>query len=207
LALFEQFIQLFKMGDPINMSVKRIAIMASGSGGNAQKIIEYFADKEEVMVDCLLSNNPDAYALERAKNWGIDTLVFDRSQFYDSLFVEKFLTERKINLVVLAGFLWLVPEKLVQKFKIINIHPALLPQYGGKNMYGMRVHRSVIENKEPFSGITIHHVNEKYDDGAIIFQAKCPLDATETPESLAEKIHQLEHQFYPMVIEKLLSED
>jgi len=189
------------------MSVKRIAIMASGSGSNAQKIIDHFADNKDVMVDCLLSNNPDAYALERAKNKGVDTFVFDRFQFYESLFVENFLTERKINLVVLAGFLWLVPEKLVQKFKIINIHPALLPQYGGKNMYGMRVHQSVIENREPFSGITIHHVNEKYDDGAIIFQAKCPLDHTETPESLAEKIHQLEHQFYPLVIEKLLSED
>jgi phosphoribosylglycinamide formyltransferase 1 len=175
--------------------------MASGSGSNAQKIIEYFADNKDVMVDCLLSNNPDAYALKRAENMGIDTLVFDRSQFYESVFVENYLTERKINLVVLAGFLWLVPEKLVQKFKIINIHPALLPQYGGKNMYGMRVHRSVIENKEPFSGITIHHVNEKYDDGAIIFQAKCLLDENDTPESLAEKIHQLEHQFYPLVID------
>jgi phosphoribosylglycinamide formyltransferase 1 len=189
------------------MSVKRIAIMASGSGSNAQRIIEYFADNKDVMVDCLLSNNPDAYALERAENMGIDTLVFDRSQFYESVFVEKFLTERRINLVVLAGFLWLIPEKLVQKFKIINIHPALLPQYGGKNMYGMRVHRSVIENKEPFSGITIHHVNEKYDDGAIIFQAKCPLDDNDTPESLAEKIHQLEHQYYPPVIARLLSDD
>jgi phosphoribosylglycinamide formyltransferase 1 len=189
------------------MSVKRIAIMASGSGSNAQKIIEYFADNKDVMVDCLLSNNPDAYALERAENMGIDTLVFDRSQFYESVFVENFLTERRINLVVLAGFLWLIPEKLVQKFKIINIHPALLPQYGGKNMYGMRVHRSVIENKEPFSGITIHHVNEKYDDGAIIFQAKCPLDDNDTPESLAEKIHQLEHQYYPLVISRLLSDD
>jgi phosphoribosylglycinamide formyltransferase 1 len=189
------------------MSVKRIAIMASGSGSNAQRIIEYFADNKDVMVDCLLSNNPDAYALKRAENMGIDTLIFDRSQFYESVFVENFLTERKINLVVLAGFLWLVPEKLVQKFKIINIHPALLPQYGGKNMYGMRVHRSVIENKEPFSGITIHQVNEKYDDGAIIFQAKCLLDENDTPESLAEKIHQLEHQFYPLVIARLLSDD
>ena len=179
--------------------------MASGSGSNAQKIIEHFADNKGVRVDCVLSNNPNAYALERAKNMGIETLVFDRSQFYESSFVEKFLTKRRINLVVLAGFLWLVPEKLVQKFKIINIHPALLPHYGGKNMYGMRVHRSVIENKESFSGITIHYVNEKYDDGAIIFQAKCPLNDTDTPESLAEKIHKLEHQHYPMVIERLMS--
>lgn len=187
------------------MNVKRIAIMASGSGSNAQKIMEYFADNKDVRVECLLSNIPDAFAIERAKNHGVDTLVFDRKQFYESFFVENFLDERRINLVVLAGFLWLVPEKLVRKFKIINIHPALLPQYGGKNMYGMKVHQAVIDNNEPFSGITIHHVNEKYDDGAIIFQAKCNLDESETSESLAEKIHQLEHQYYPKIIEKLLS--
>lgn len=187
------------------MNVKRIAIMASGSGSNAQKIMEYFADSKDVSVECLLSNNPEAFAVQRAKNQGVDTLVFDRKQFYESFFVENFLDERRINLVVLAGFLWLVPEKLVRKFKIINIHPALLPQYGGKNMYGMKVHQAVIDNKEPFSGITIHHVNEKYDDGTIIFQAKCNLDESETPESLAEKIHQLEHRYYPEIIEKLLS--
>ena len=187
------------------MNVKRIAIMASGSGSNAEKIMEYFADSKEVTVECLLSNNPGAFALHRARKLGVDTLVFDRKQFYESFFVENFLDVRRINLVVLAGFLWLVPEKLVRKFKIINIHPALLPQYGGKNMYGMRVHQAVIKNKEPFSGITIHHVNEKYDDGAIIFQSKCKLNESETPESLAEKIHQLEHQYYPEIIEKFLS--
>jgi phosphoribosylglycinamide formyltransferase-1 len=187
------------------MNVKRIAIMASGSGTNAQNIMNYYADREDVKVTCLLSNNPGAFALERAKKQGVDTLVFDRKQFYESFFVENFLDERRINLVVLAGFLWLVPEKLVRKFKIINIHPALLPQYGGKNMYGMKVHQAVIANKEPFSGITIHHVNEKYDDGAIIYQAKCKLNDYETPETLAEKIHQLEHQHYPEIIDKLLS--
>jgi phosphoribosylglycinamide formyltransferase 1 len=187
------------------MNVKRIAIIASGSGSNAQKIMEYFADREDVIVECLLSNNPGAFALERARKQAVETLVFDRCQFYESFFVENFLDERRINLVVLAGFLWLVPEKLVRKFKIINIHPALLPQFGGKNMYGMKVHQAVIANKEPISGITIHHVNEKYDDGAIIFQAKCKLSENESPESLAEKIHQLEHQYYPEIIDKLLS--
>jgi phosphoribosylglycinamide formyltransferase 1 len=187
------------------MSVKKIAIMASGSGSNAQKIIEYFSLNQHIKVDCLLSNNPHAYAIERAKKLGIDTFVFDRKQFNESLLIENFLLERRINLVVLAGFLWLVPEKLVQKFKIINIHPALLPKYGGKNMYGSRVHQAVIDNKEPFSGITIHFVNEKYDDGAIIFQAECPVDPSDTPETLAEKIHHLEHRYYPEVIEKILT--
>lgn len=205
MVIFELFILLFKLKKQSEMNVKRIAIMASGSGSNAQKIMEYFADNKDVRVECLLSNIPDAFAIERAKNHGVDTLVFDRKQFYESFFVENFLDERRINLVVLAGFLWLVPEKLVRKFKIINIHPALLPKYGGKNMYGMKVHQSVIDNKEPFSGITIHHVNEKYDDGAIIFQAKCELNESETPESLAKKIHQLEHRYYPEIIEKLLS--
>ena len=181
-----------------------LAIFASGSGSNAQRIIEYFAENKHVKVVCLLSNNPSAYALERASNMNIETLVFTREQFYETCEVEKFLEIRKINLVVLAGFLWLVPEKMVRKFKIINIHPALLPKYGGKNMYGMRVHEAVIRNREPFSGITIHHVNEKYDEGSIIFQATCPVSENETPESLVLKIHQLEHQFYPKVIEDLL---
>lgn len=188
------------------MDVKRIAILASGSGSNAQKIIEYFADNKYIKVECVLSNNPNAYVLVRARNHGVDTLVFDRNQFYESFFVENFLNERRINLVVLAGFLWLVPEKLVRKFKIINIHPALLPDYGGKNMYGMKVHQAIVSNKEQYSGITIHHVNEKYDDGAIIFQAKCQLSEFETPETLAEKVHKLEHQYYPQVIEKVLME-
>jgi len=189
------------------MEVKRIAIFASGSGSNAQKIFEYFADNKLIKVDCLLSNNPNALALERAKKSGIDTLVFTRQQFYESFFVENFLDERKINLVVLAGFLWLVPEKMVRKFKIINIHPALLPAYGGKNMYGMKVHQAVIDNKETHSGITIHFVNEKYDEGTIIFQAKCDIHETDTPESLAEKIHVLEHKYFPEVIERVLLED
>lgn len=189
------------------MEITRLAILASGSGSNAQKIMEYFADNKHVNVDCLLSNNPHALALQRAEKMRVETLVFTRDQLYSTWEVENFLSKRKINLVVLAGFLWLVPEKMVRKFKIINIHPALLPEYGGKNMYGMRVHEAVIRNGEPISGITIHHVNEKYDDGDIIFQTTCPVEKGETPESLAEKIHQLEHQHYPEIIEKIVAGD
>lgn len=186
------------------MSVKRIAIMASGSGSNAQKIMEYFADNNNVKVDCLLSNNPEAPALERARKMGVETFVFDRNTFYNTTIVPDLLSKREVSLIVLAGFLWLVPEILVQSFKIINIHPALLPRYGGKNMYGMNVHRAVIQNGDAKSGITIHHVNEAYDEGAVIFQAECLVDETDTPETLAEKIHQLEHAHYPGVIARLL---
>lgn len=178
--------------------------MASGSGTNAQKIIEYFAGHHSMKIDCLLSDKPSAYALERAKNLGVDTIVFDKNSFYNTDEVSALLEKRGIDLIALAGFLLLVPEPMTRKFKIINIHPALLPEYGGKNMYGMRVHAAVIGNKEPFSGITIHHVNEKYDDGAVIFQAKCPVLENDTPESLAVKIHLLEHEHYPRVIEETL---
>ncbi len=186
------------------MDVKRIALFASGSGSNAQKIIEYFADNKLVEVNCLLSNRQNAFAIERARLAGVDTLIFNRDQFYNSTFVSDWLHERRIDLIVLAGFLWLVPENLVREFEILNIHPALLPQYGGKDMYGMNVHRAVIENKEEYSGITIHYVNERYDEGAIIFQATCPVDENDSPESLADKIHTLEHQYYPKVIEEII---
>ncbi len=186
------------------MNVKRIALLASGSGSNAQKIIEYFADSKSIRVDCLLSNNPDAFAIERARNAGIDTLIFNREQFYHSSFVSDWLHLRKIDLIVLAGFLWLVPENLVREFEIVNIHPAILPKYGGKNMYGMNVHKAVIGQKEKYSGITIHYVNEQYDDGAIIFQASCPVSEDDSPETLAGKIHALEHQYYPKIIEEII---
>jgi phosphoribosylglycinamide formyltransferase-1 len=184
---------------------KRIAIFASGSGTDAQNIIEYFEDKEGVRIDCLLSNKKDAKAIERAWSLGVPTLVFDREKFYKSEQIKDFLTERNIDLIVLAGFLWLMPANLVQSFKIINIHPALLPKYGGKGMFGMKVHAAVIENKELQSGITIHYVNEVYDDGKILFQATCDLKPDDTPESLAEKVHQLEYEYFPIVIEKVLA--
>lgn len=188
------------------MESKKIALFASGSGTNAQKIFEYFSDNELVIIDSLWSNKKDAYALERAKKFQIDGFVFNRDEFTNSNFVVEKLKERNVDLIVLAGFLWLVPLNLIHAFPIINIHPALLPKYGGKGMYGMKVHESVVKNKEKESGITIHYVNEIYDDGRIIFQAKCAVDAADTPEDIASKIHKLEYQYFPVVIEKVLHE-
>ena len=186
------------------MDVKRIAIFASGSGSNAQNIIEYFADNKNIIVDSVWTNNPSAYVLERAKKCGIDSFIFSREEFKNTLFVVEKLKNRNINLIVLAGFLWLIPSNLIQNFRIINIHPALLPKYGGKGMYGMNVHQAVVENKEIESGISIHFVNEKYDEGEIIFQAVCPVIPSDSPEDVAEKVHQLEYKHFPEVIEKVL---
>jgi phosphoribosylglycinamide formyltransferase 1 len=187
------------------MSTKHIAIFASGSGTNAQQIIEYFSVNEHVRVKCLLSNSPKAYALVRAENLGLETKVFSRDDLYNSSFVIDYLLEREINLIVLAGFLWLIPEKLVEQFTVVNIHPALLPKYGGKNMYGHYVHEAVIKNGEKFSGISIHYVNEKYDEGTIIFQATCEVTPEDTPDTLAARIHQLEYQHYPRIIEQVVA--
>ncbi len=184
--------------------MKKIAIFASGSGTNAQEIIDRFKTNDEVCVDSVFSNKQDAYVLERAQKAGISTLVFNRKEFYESAFVIQELKNRGIDLVVLAGFLWLIPEELVNIFTIINIHPALLPKYGGKGMYGMNVHKAVVENREKESGITIHYVNEKYDEGQVIFQATCELTPEDTPEDVAQKIHQLEYAHYPRVVEEVL---
>jgi len=186
------------------MEVKRIAIFASGSGTNAQNIIEYYFDNERVIVNLLCTNNPNAYALERAKNLGTETFIFTKDEFVNTRKVVAELKKRKVNLIVLAGFLWLIPGNLIQNFKIINIHPALLPKYGGKGMYGMKVHQAVVDNKDPESGITIHFVNEKYDEGEIIFQAKCPVLPSDTAEDVAIKVHELEYKYFPAVIEKVL---
>lgn len=186
------------------MEIKKIALLASGSGTNAQNIIEYFSDNENVKIDSLGSNNPNSFALKRAAKLGVETFVFDRNQFYKTNEIVSLLRNRKVDLIVLAGFLWLIPLNLIKNFTIINIHPALLPKYGGKGMYGMNVHRSVVENKEKESGISIHFVNEKYDEGKIIFQAKCPVVSSDTPENVALKIHDLEFKYFPKVIEDLL---
>uniref|UniRef100_UPI003217C90A phosphoribosylglycinamide formyltransferase n=1 Tax=uncultured Draconibacterium sp. TaxID=1573823 RepID=UPI003217C90A len=186
------------------MSKKRIAIFASGSGSNAQNIFEYFSDSETVIVDSLWTNKPEAYALKRAEKQGIEAFVFSRDQFYKTNELVEILRNRKVDLIVLAGFLWLIPDNLIENFMIINIHPALLPKYGGKGMYGMNVHRAVVENKETESGISIHFVNEKYDDGKLLFQAKCGILSGDTPEMVAEKVHALEYKHYPEVIEKVL---
>ena len=188
------------------MKIKRVAILASGSGTNAQNIFEYFSDNEMIKIDSLWSNKPDAYALIRAGKFDIDTYVFNREQFYQSNEIIETLRNRKVDLIVLAGFLWLIPSNLIKSFTIINIHPALLPKYGGKGMYGMKVHRAVVENKDVESGISIHFVNENYDEGKLIFQAKCQLSNTDTAEMVAEKVHKLEYKHFPKVIEQVLTE-
>lgn len=188
--------------------MKRIAIFASGSGSNAQKIIEYFSASKEIVVDSLWSNNENAYALIRAEKLGVETFTFESEEFYRSNEILDRLYDHRIDMIVLAGFLWLVPRNLTELFTVINIHPALLPKYGGKGMYGMNVHKAVLASKDKDSGITIHRVNQNYDEGDIIFQAKCPIVSGDTPETLAARIHELEHQHYPRIIEEvLLNED
>lgn len=184
--------------------MKRIAIFASGSGTNAQRIIEYFSDSKEVVVDSLWSNNENAYALIRAEKLGVETFTFERDEFYRSNEILDTLYDRRVDMIVLAGFLWLVPRNLTELFTVINIHPALLPKYGGKGMYGANVHKAVLASKDKESGITIHRVNQEYDKGDIIFQATCPIISGDTPDSLAARIHELEYQHYPRVIEELL---
>jgi phosphoribosylglycinamide formyltransferase-1 len=184
--------------------MKRIAIFASGSGTNAQKIIEHFLNSKEIVVDSLWSNDENAYALIRAEKLGIETFTFDRDEFYRSNEILDRLYDHRIDMIVLAGFLWLVPRNLTELFTVINIHPALLPKYGGKGMYGTNVHKAVLASKDKESGITIHRVNQDYDKGKIIFQATCPILPKDTPETLAARIHELEHQHYPRVIEEVL---
>jgi phosphoribosylglycinamide formyltransferase 1 len=183
-----------------------IAIFASGSGTNAQQIIEHFINKDIARVKLILSNNNEAYVLERAKILNIPALVFNRNDFYQTDRITQILKEQKIDFIVLAGFLWLIPSYLIQQFpqRIINIHPALLPKYGGKGMYGHHVHEAVIANKEKTSGITIHYVNENYDEGSIIFQAQCTIEPNDNADTLAQKIHVLEYTHFPKVIEDVV---
>jgi phosphoribosylglycinamide formyltransferase-1 len=186
--------------------VTNLAIFASGSGSNAQRIIEYFKENLDINIQLILTNNPEAGVLERAENLGIPSHVFKREDFYQSENILNLLKAQKIDWVILAGFLWLVPSNLLETYpqKVINLHPALLPKFGGKGMYGMNVHRAVIEAKEQETGITIHYANEKFDEGKIIFQAKCQVEGNDTPETVAEKIHGLEYQHFPKVIAELL---
>lgn len=186
--------------------MKKIAIFASGSGTNFQQICEYFQDNKDVEVNVLIVNKKNAYVRQRAANLGIEDHYFNRADFYESDKVVELLKEKETDLIVLAGFLWLIPQNLIVAFpnKIINIHPALLPLYGGKGMYGHNVHEAVIAAKEKESGITIHYVNEMYDSGDIIFQVKCQLTEEDTVESLEEKIHLLEKEHYPQVIASIL---
>jgi len=183
-----------------------IAVFASGSGSNAQRLAEYFNGSGVAEVTAVYCNNPKAYVLERAKLLDIPPVLFNRDTFYTKTSVLDDLKSRKTDWIILAGFLWLIPDYILKVFpgKIINIHPALLPAYGGKGMYGMKVHEAVIAAGEKQSGITIHHVNEIYDEGDIIFQATCQIQADDTPEKLAAKIHELEYEYFPKVIEKLV---
>lgn len=183
--------------------MRKIAVFASGSGTNAENIIRHFEDSPLARVDLVLSNNPEAGVLARAESLGVDTLVFDRDTLYNSDAVSATLKERGIDYLVLAGFLWLVPAHLIGAFpgRVVNIHPALLPKYGGKGMYGDRVHRAVVEAGEKESGITIHKVNEHYDEGAVLAQFTVPIAPDDTPEQVAEKVHKLEYKHFPTVIE------
>ncbi|HEX7016707.1 MAG TPA: phosphoribosylglycinamide formyltransferase [Cyclobacteriaceae bacterium] len=189
------------------MQNARIAILASGNGTNAEAIINYFRGHPTISVAVVLSNKPNAFVLERARKHGIPTIVFNRHEFYDKPHVSNLLRDMGITHLVLAGFLWLLPESLLQMFpaRILNIHPALLPAYGGKGMYGMRVHEAVKASGDLQTGITIHEVTEAYDEGPVIFQATCEVDADDSPESIAEKVHRLEHYHYPRVIEKWIN--
>jgi phosphoribosylglycinamide formyltransferase-1 len=188
--------------------MKNIAIFASGSGTNAENLIRFFRTSQIGRVSLVLSNRKDAGVIDRAQSLEVETIVFNREQFYQSEDVLSLLFERNIDFVVLAGFLWLVPDYLLKSFenKMINIHPALLPRYGGKGMFGHHVHAAVIENRESESGITIHYVNKEYDHGHIVFQARCEVKSDDTPETLASRIHQLEYQHFPVVVDKLLKE-
>jgi phosphoribosylglycinamide formyltransferase 1 len=186
--------------------MKNIAILASGSGTNAENIITYFSNRNTAKVTLVLSNKRNAFVLERAAKHNIRSVFFDHKEFYVSGKVLRYLLLYKIDFIALAGFLWLVPSNILQQYheRIVNIHPALLPGYGGKGMYGDNVHKAVIRNHEKESGISIHYVNEDYDKGDIIFQARCQVDPADTPESLAEKVHSLEYQYYPKIIEGLV---
>jgi len=186
-------------------SYKHLVIFASGSGSNAQRLMEYFRDHPSIRVVALFSNNPEAYALERARQFQVPAHVFNRENFRDGTVLRQ-VQEYQPDLIVLAGFLWLIPGAFVQAFpqQIINIHPALLPKFGGKGMHGQHVHTAVVANQEKESGITIHYVNEHYDQGAILYQHTCLVESQDTPELLAKRVLALEHEHLPRVVEELL---
>ncbi len=189
------------------METVNLAIFASGSGTNAENIASYFKDNSRINARVIFTNNAKAGIVSRAQKLGIDCVVFNKDDFYKTNQVLSLLEEYQIDWIILAGFLWLVPKNLIAKFpnRIINIHPALLPKYGGKGMYGTKVHEAVITNKEIESGISIHTIDEVYDRGSIVFQKRCPVTPDDNAETLAKRIHQLEYEHYPKVIENLVS--
>lgn len=186
----------------------KLAIFASGSGTNAENIICYFKDSKDVEISLVLTNNPTAGVINRATQLSVPTVVFTKEEFYKTTKISDLLNQNGIDLIVLAGFLWLIPIDIIRAYpnRIINIHPALLPNYGGKGMYGDQVHSSVKSNLDNVTGITIHFVNEHYDEGEIIFKAKCEIDPiNESIDEIATKVHQLEYKHYPSIIEKVLT--
>lgn len=188
--------------------MKRIVIFASGSGTNAENLIKFFHNSDNASVIQVLTNNPHAKVLDRAKKLKVSALSFNRIALSQTDDVLNVLKASKPDLIVLAGFLWKFPENILNAFpnKVINVHPALLPKYGGKGMYGMHVHEAIVANKETETGITIHYVNEYYDEGAIIFQATCDVNVKDSAEDVASKIHELEMEHFPKIVEKLLNE-
>jgi phosphoribosylglycinamide formyltransferase-1 len=186
--------------------MKRIVIFASGSGTNAENLIKFFHNRDNASVIQVLTNNPHAKVLERCKKLNVSALSFNKIAFYATDHVLNLLQSVNPDMIILAGFLWKFPEHIIAQFpnKIINIHPALLPKYGGKGMYGSRVHEAVVANQETETGITIHYVNEHYDQGTIIFQAKCDVFPADSAADVATKIHELEMEHFPKVVEKIL---
>lgn len=189
-----------------NAFTHRLAIFASGAGSNAQQIINYFKGRNEVNIALIVCNKPNAGVVTIAANENISLLIIEKETFFRGNAYLDELRKHNISFIVLAGFLWKIPQLLIHAFpnKMVNIHPALLPKYGGKGMYGHFVHESVLENHEKESGITIHYVNENFDEGNHIFQTTCPVLADDTPDSLAARIHILEHKYFPAVIERVL---
>lgn len=185
--------------------MKKVAIFASGSGSNAENIISHFKKKHIDVEFTILTNNPNAFVIERAKKLNIKYYTFTKEELYNGI-VKNILSDFNPDLIVLSGFLLLIPENIISNYsKIINIHPALLPKYGGKGMYGNNVHKAVLENKEKKSGITIHYVNNEYDKGNIIFQKECKVTPSDTIDTLAQKVHKLEYEHFPIVIENILN--
>ena len=192
----------------MNNTNKKVIIFASGSGSNALKIFEYFNNNQNIIIDSIYCNNPRANVINVFQKLSIKTVLFNKKELYESTFLET-IKNTNPDLIVLAGFLLKIPKKMVCAFenRIINIHPSLLPKYGGKGMYGLNIHKEVILNKEKFSGLTIHYVNKEYDKGAVIFQKKIKINEKETPESLSSKVLKLEHENYPLIIEKILNNE
>ncbi len=192
------------MWEEINKPMKNIVLFASGNGSNAEEIIKYFKKSSQGAVVAIFSNKADAKVLERAKNNEIPSVVFNKAQLNEGFVLEQ-LHQFQPDLIVLAGFLLKFPASILEKYpKVINIHPALLPKYGGKGMYGMHVHQAVLDNNEKETGITIHYVNEHYDEGEFIFQKSVNIKDCKTAEEIAQKVHELEHHYFPEVIEKLI---